>query len=434
VRWVAVPAERPRIALRTLGCKVNRAESEALAEALAEAATVVMDSGEDADVVVVNTCTVTAEADAKARKAVRHALARGASAVVVTGCLAILDPEGLRAIDARVVVEADRSALPRRVAELAGADPDARTPRASGPAMPGRIRVMVKVQDGCDHRCTYCIVPDARGSSASVPTADVLARVDALARAGVPEVVLTGVNIGRYRDPAGAFDLASLLEGITATPIGRVRLSSIEPLHLDRRLLGRLAALPKVVPHLHVPLQSGCDRTLDAMGRGYTAVQYSAVLAEARAAVPGLSLTTDVIAGFPGESDADFAESLAFVEGAGFTRLHVFRYSRRAGTPAAARADQLPPAVKVARARGLRELSERLLGAHADARVGTEITACVERVSGGCARGTADDSLAVDMAAARRRPGETVRVRIDGTDGRSYRATVLESPVTISLP
>ncbi len=422
-----MPADRPLIALRTLGCKVNRTESEALAEELSSAASIVMDSDDGADVVVVNTCTVTGEADAKARKAVRHALASGAGTVVVTGCLAVIDPDGLRSLDPRVVVETDRGSLARRVAELARIDllGDGAGPRVGRGT--SRTRVMVKVQDGCDRRCAYCIVPDARGVPRSDRTADVLARVRSLASAGVPEVVLTGVNIGRYRDADGAPDLAALLRAVAATRIARVRVSSIEPLDLTGDLLDALAGEPKVVRHLHVPLQSGCDRTLGAMGRGYTARDFARTLAAARAALPALSVTTDVIAGFPGESDADFAESLRFVQRAGFTRLHVFRYSPRAGTPAASRPDQVPPALRAARAGALREVSDRLLESHANARVGTESTACVERVAGGRARGTSDDSLTVEMPASDLVPGRIVRVRIDGTDGRSYRASVLES-------
>jgi threonylcarbamoyladenosine tRNA methylthiotransferase MtaB len=424
---VAVLADPPRIALRTLGCRVNRTESEALAEALGGACTVAMDSDDGADVVVINTCTVTGEADAKARKAVRHALGHGASTVVVTGCLAVMDPHGLLDLDPRVVVVPAGPELARRVAELAGVDIECGPRPVTHPGGLGRIRVMVKVQDGCDHRCSYCIVPDARGVARSVPTADVLERVRALAASGVPEVVLTGVNIGRYGDPTGARDLASLIAGVAATAIGRVHLSSIEPLDLDERLLGILSGSAKVVPHLHVPLQSGCDRTLAAMARSYGADGFARALAAARAALPDLSVTTDVIAGFPGETDADFAESLSFVENADFTRLHVFRYSARPGTPAAARTDQVAPEVKAARAQAMREASQELLRTHADARVGTEVTMCIERVRGDMASGTADDSLPVEVPAPGRVRGQVVRVRIDEADGRGYRGAVLES-------
>jgi threonylcarbamoyladenosine tRNA methylthiotransferase MtaB len=410
-----VAAEPPRIALRTLGCKVNRTESEALAEALAGSCTVVIDSDEGA-VVVVNTCTVTGEADAKARKAIRHALAAGAGTVVVTGCLAAIDPEGLEALDPRVVVEPDRAALAGRVSRLAGVEPGDAASVPVRPATLGRIRVMVKVQDGCDHRCTYCIVPDARGPARSVPTAAVVARVSALALAGAAEVVLTGVNIGRYGDPAGAPDLAALVEAVAATPIARLRLSSIEPPDLDLPLLGAISRAAKVVPHLHVPLQSGCDSTLDAMGRGYCTAQYASVLEEARAAIPGLAVTTDVIVGFPGETDADFSQSLAFVEACAFAKLHVFRYSRRAGTPAAIRTDQLPPFVKAARAARMRALGERLAAAYALGRVGQVASVLVERCAGGLAEGTSEDHLRVRFRGSAA-VGQVVRVALAEADG-----------------
>jgi len=419
-----VGASRPRIALRTLGCKVNRTESEALADALSGSCDVLMDADSGADIVVINTCTVTGEADAKARKAVHRALAAGCEAVVVTGCLASIDPDGLRALDVRVVVEADRSRLPGRIAALAGVGP---LGGGASAVARGRTRVMVKVQDGCDRRCAYCIVPDARGVPTSVGTEDIVRRVTSLASGGTPEVVLTGINIGRYRDDTGAPDLASLVERVAATGIGRVRISSIEPLDLDGTLLSALAAEPAVVRHLHVPLQSGCDRTLGEMGRGYTAAEFDAVLDRARAALPGLSLTTDVIVGFPGETDEDFAASMGFVEQAGFTRLHVFRYSPRRGTPAAARVDHVPPDVRSARAEAMRGLSDRLLAAHARSRVGDTTSVCVERIEGGRARGTSNDSLQVGMDAAGLLRGDVVRVRIDGEDGRGFIGTVLES-------
>lgn len=418
---------RPRIALRTLGCKVNRTESEALADALSGACDVVMDTDQGADVVVVNTCTVTGEADAKARKAVRRALEAGPVAVVVTGCLAAVDPEGLRALDPRVVVEPDKAALASRVAALAGTGP----PKGATAAVRrGRTRVMVKVQDGCDRRCAYCIVPDARGLPSSVPSAAIVRRVTALIAAGAPEAVLTGINIGRYRDGDAAQDLAALVRLVAATGMGRVRISSIEPHDLDARLLSTLAAEPAVVPHLHVPLQSGCDKTLAEMGRGYTAAEFADVLRRARAALPGLSLTTDVIVGFPGETDEDFAASMEFVKRAGFTRLHVFRYSSRHGTPAAARPDQVPAPLRAARAREMRALSDELLQAHARARVGSVTTVCVERVADGRARGTGDDSLHVSVPADGLRTGSVVRVLIDGAEGSGLVGTVLESLLT----
>lgn len=413
---------RPRIALRTLGCKVNRTESEALADALSGECDVVMDTDAAADVVVVNTCTVTGEADSKARKAVRHALLGGSAAVVVTGCLAAVDPDGLRALDPRVVVEADRTLLALRVASIVGAGVgEAKAVRRS------RTRVMVKVQDGCDRRCSYCIVPDARGLPTSVSTASIVERVAALAASNTPEVVLTGINIGRYCDDAGAPDLAALVGLVADTGIGRVRISSIEPLDVDQRFLSALSAESALVRHLHVPLQSGCDRTLFEMGRGYDSARFAEILQHARHALPGLSVTTDVIVGFPGETDDDFAVSMQFIEQAGFTRLHVFRYSPRRGTTASRRVDQVVPGVRSSRADAMRGLSDRMWRTYARARVGSVTTVCVERVTGDRARGTGDDSLQVEMPATGLVRGDVARVRIEGVDGPGFVGTVLES-------
>jgi threonylcarbamoyladenosine tRNA methylthiotransferase MtaB len=416
-----VRAEHPRVAIRTLGCKVNRSESEALAEALLGWDIALVDDESAADLVVVNTCTVTGEADAKARKEVRRALAAMAGPIVVTGCLASLDPAGLRALDPRVLVESDRAALSSRVGELLGEDlrcPPVGT-RAAAPRGAFRTRVMVKVQDGCDRRCAYCIVPDARGGPRSVPADDVLARVSGLARAGAPEVVLTGINIGGYADPTAGFrDLSDLMRAVAACGARRVRVSSIEPLDLTDRFIEAVSTVPEVVPHLHIPLQSGCERTLSAMGRGYSASYFADMLARARRALPSLAVTSDVIVGFPGETDADFSESLAFVEACGFVRLHVFRYSQRAGTPAAAIPVQVAPAVKAARAAQMRALSDRAAQAHARARTGQLAWVLVERVEGDVARGTTEDGMRVRIAGTGVRPRDVVEVTlVTGPDG-----------------
>ncbi|MDO8915561.1 MAG: tRNA (N(6)-L-threonylcarbamoyladenosine(37)-C(2))-methylthiotransferase MtaB [Coriobacteriia bacterium] len=439
-----------RVAVRTLGCKVNRTESESLIEELLGAGAVLVEEA-DADFVVVNTCTVTAEADAKARKAVRHALrAPRGPIVIVTGCLAALDPAGLAALDSRVVVDADKERLAQRVIarvlpgpgttlrsvkasagdpsplrgspglqNLASGGPETGHPRAF------RTRATVKVQDGCDHRCAYCIVPDARGAPRSVPASNVVDRVAALIAGGVREVVLTGVNIGRYTG-----GLARLVTQVAATGIERIRISSIEPIDLTPALLATLARTPAVMPHLHVPLQSGCDTTLAAMGRGYDTAAFADSIARARDAMPGLALTTDIIVGFPGESAADFAESLAFVEACGFSRLHVFRYSPRPGTPAAAMSERPDPREVADRARRMRALGERLSSAHARARVGGRARVLVERVGDEVATGTTEDYLHVTVrlspAVTAPRPGDVVPATITAAERGSAWAVLAE--------
>ena len=396
IRSMGAAGHDVAVAFRTLGCKVNRVESDSIAaELLGRGARIVEE--DEAEVVVINTCTVTAEADAKARKAIRQALkAEREPVVVVTGCLAALDTPALRALGGRVVVESDKERVAARVADLLGLDALAES-RASTAARAGagfRTRAALKIEDGCDNFCTYCIVPRARGVPRGVPLAEVLAEAEVLVAAGVREIVLTGINIGRYRDSATGADLAGLIVAVARTGIQRLRLSSIEPPDLTERLISALAETPAVCEHLHVPLQSGSDAVLSAMGRAYSTGEYRRRLAVARAAIPGLAVTTDVIAGFPGETDEAHAETLAFVEEMGFAKLHVFRYSVRPGTPAAAMV-QVAPEVRSERAAEIRALGDGMRRRFAASRMGCDAEVLVERVVDGLVSGTTRDYLKV---------------------------------------
>lgn len=387
-----------RVHVKTLGCKVNRVESNRFATDLMSMGVTVSDI-DDATVVVINTCTVTGEADAKARKAVRQALkAARHPVVVVTGCLAALDAGGLREMDRRVVVEADKERVVTRVVEILGIDPH-QVSCTQGSVACGtgfRTRGSIKVQDGCDNRCTYCIVPDARGLPRATPLRHVVAEAEQLVSAGVAEIVLTGINIGRYRD--GDADLASVVSRVADTGVRRIRLSSIEPPDLTQRLLDVLAFTPAVCEHLHVPLQSGSDRILSAMGRHYDAARYLELIGLARSAVPGLAVTTDVIAGFPGETDADHRATVDLVTEARFSKLHVFRYSVRPGTPAAALV-QLDPAVRSSRAAELRDVGAQARASFIQERSGSRAEVLVEESVGERWRGTTRDYLRVTFQA-----------------------------------
>ena len=409
------------VAFRTLGCKVNRVESDSIAaELLGRGARVV---GEDeAAVVVINTCTVTAEADAKARKAVRQALrATRAPVVVVTGCLAAVDAPALSALGERVVVESDKERVALRVAGLLGLDVDPQSHvKARARAGEGfRTRAMLKIEDGCDNFCTYCIVPRARGVPRAVTLARALAEAEGLAQAGTREIVLTGINIGRYRDLATGADLADLIGAVARTGIERLRLSSIEPPDLTKRLLAVLASTPAVCEHIHVPLQSGSDAVLSAMGRAYTTAEFAERIAAARGAIPGLAVTTDLIAGFPGETDDQHAETVAFVERMDFAKLHVFRYSVRPGTLAASMS-QVAPEVRSLRAAELRALGDQASERHVASRSGEMAEVLVERVAGSVASGTTRDYLKVAFPATpETKVGDVVRVAVSpaGTPG-----------------
>ena len=377
-------------AVVNLGCKVNRVESDDASARLAARGTETAEA--DADLIVVNTCTVTGEAEKKTRKAVRRALrANDRARVLVTGCAAAVDAAFYEALDPRVRVVGKA-----RLAEEIEAWCDSEGVSAAPPLLPVgpgfRTRVGVKVQDGCDNACTYCIVHVARGRATSRAADDVVRECAEYARAGAGEIVLTGINLGSYcdgarRDPS-ATRLAGLLRRLLdatadlhapgAFPV-RFRISSIEPRDVDDALVDLLAAADgRVCRHLHLPLQAGSSKVLREMARPYDADRFRALVERLYAAVPGLALSTDVIAGFPGETDAEFQETLELARACRFAKIHAFPYSRRAGTPAAERPDQVPPAVKAARAAQLRALGDELRAAERARRAGTVELALVE--------------------------------------------------------
>jgi threonylcarbamoyladenosine tRNA methylthiotransferase MtaB len=366
--------------VHNLGCKVNRVESDALTTSLM-AAGATPTAAHSADLIIINTCTVTAEADAKARQAVRQAAQNARHPwVIVTGCAAVVDPNAYADLADKVVVIPNKQlALLRAEELLAGvAAPSGTVP----PVQEGVLfntRVGIKVQDGCDNRCTFCIVNRARGQAVSVPFAQIRAQVKAAQEQGSHEIVLTGINLGCYHD--GSRDLTALLEELLAQTQGvRFRLSSLEPQDLPHGLGALISASQgRVCAHLHLPLQSGSNAVLAAMGRRYDTQSYAALVGELRRELPSLALTTDVIVGFPGETQADFEATCAFCEAMAFSKLHVFRYSRREGTPAAAYPQQVAPEVKAERSLRLRELGAVLRERDALGRVGTRENVVVER-------------------------------------------------------
>ena len=395
----------------TLGCKVNRVESDSFEAALTAAGLDHDVSLESSDIVVVNTCTVTSEADSKVRKSVRRAVRESPHATVfVTGCAASIDPDALSALDPRVRVVVDKSTVVPAILESLGMEAAAFDVSAHPPAGGSRTRVPVKIQDGCGNACTYCIIHVARGPERSESTTAVLATIENAVTAGVREVVLTGINLGRYSTDDAA-DLAALLVLIEATGIDRVRLSSIEPPDITESLIATIADTPSFMPHLHIPLQSGSDKVLAEMGRRYTTAEFAGIVDRLRAEIPGIALTTDVIVGFPGETDDDFAATHDFVERMGFSKVHVFRYSQRDGTPAAGRADQVDPRLKAERAAALIELSSRLREKAIDGRTTGTYSVLVENIEDGTATGTSQDYFRVAFAAGPDvRTGEVVDV------------------------
>jgi len=401
---------RPRASLYTLGCKVNQYETREAAAELLRLGYQVVPFGQPADVCVVNTCSVTHDADAKSRAALRRARRTGDDPLVVaTGCYVETAPEQVAGMDevGVVVRNPDKPRLAEIVDEalrrsgrlLFPLEEHASASVAEAPAggelirlihagegTLARTRAVIKIQDGCNHFCSFCIIPFTRGRLRSRAAAEVLAEAWELARMGYRELVLTGICIGDYGDERG-FEargerdpLALLLEELAAIPgIERIRMSSIDPADTSQDLLDTMARLPEVCRHLHLSLQAGDEEILQQMRRRYTAEQFRDLVRRIYAAMPDAGLTCDVIVGFPGETEAQFQETVRLCEEARFCKLHAFPYSERSGTLAARLVDDVPPAEKARRVQELLRLSDRLGLQFAEGHLGETVTILVEQ-------------------------------------------------------
>jgi threonylcarbamoyladenosine tRNA methylthiotransferase MtaB len=376
-----------RIHLRMLGCRLNQAEIDTLARQFQQQGHEIVADPALADRFVVNTCAVTQEATVSSRKLVRELhRANDTAEITVTGCYAHIAPEEIGVLPgvARIVDNLGKDTL---VEQITGVPVETFDHEPISRELPagalGRTRAFVKVQDGCDNSCTFCITTVARGEGRSRSVAEVLDEIHYLAECGYQEIVLTGVHLGSYGHDFGQVDgLRSLVETILAqTSIPRVRLSSLEPWDLSPEFFD-LWQDTRLCRHLHLPLQSGCDATLRRMRRNTTRTEFRALVAAARARIPGLSITTDVIVGFPGETDEEFATSVAFVEEMDFAGLHVFRYSRRPGTPAARMKGHVSSEAKKQRSAHLRTLSAGLERRFAGCFQGQMLPVLWEQVTG----------------------------------------------------
>jgi threonylcarbamoyladenosine tRNA methylthiotransferase MtaB len=357
----------------TLGCRLNQADTDQMQTQLQAGGWRTVEANAAPDVVVINTCTVTARAELSDRQAIRRARRANPNArIVVTGCWAQTSPAEIAALGGvdLVLGNAGKARLPALLAELAPGRSAPRIevadlggarvpPLAPRPHLNGRARAFVKVQDGCQHRCAFCIVPFARGGSRSLEPAVVEDQVRLLVAGGHPEVVLTGVDLGHYgADLAPRSNLAALLARLVQVQGLRwLRLSSLLPAYFSDDVLAILTTSPVIAPHFHVPLQSGSDRVLRRMRRPYTVATYRRVIERLATALPRLGLGADVIVGFPGETAADFAATRALVEALPFSYLHVFPYSERRGTEAARLPGRVDASTVAGRARALREVA-----------------------------------------------------------------------------
>jgi threonylcarbamoyladenosine tRNA methylthiotransferase MtaB len=384
------------IAITTLGCKINQFESAAMTQALQKDGFSIVPFSGPADIYLINSCTVTAKTDAESRRLIRRATRLNPQArVVVTGCYAqmagaeLLGTPGVNLIlgnsEKRDIVGflRDMGDEPRAVVT----DISLQKSGDSAPleSFAEHTRAFLQVQNGCDARCAYCIVPFARGASRSVAPDEALEAMTSFTAKGFKEIVLTGIHLGGYGlDLHPQTNLLELLKRVEAlAAVNRLRVGSVEPTEVSAELVSFLAGSDMVCPHLHLPLQSGSDGVLSRMNRGYTTEFYRGVVQELVRAVPDICLGTDLIAGFPGETEVEFAETYRFIEELPLAYLHVFPFSPRPGTPAATMTPQLHSRVVKERAEALRVLSEQKKHAYAERFVGRELQVLVQRDAGG---------------------------------------------------
>ncbi len=355
-----------KIAFKTLGCRLNQYETDALASTFSSNNYNVVDYEDQADVYVVNTCTVTKQSDTKSRNIIRQATRKNEDALmVVTGCMVNNHREKLEESLGNVtyfVENEEKSQIYGLIdahfkGEVFHPKKDATNLFSYEAAKDTfHTRSMIKIQDGCDNFCTFCIIPSVRGRATSRPTEEILENIKHVVGFGFKEIVLTGVNIGRYEHEGLKFD--DLVEQVLELPGDfRVRISSIEPEGFTPKLY-KLFNHPKLTPHLHLCIQSGSDKTLLKMRRMYTVDEFRTIVTDIRKEIPDFNFTTDVIVGFPGESEEDFQETIDVVQEIGFSHIHTFKYSLREGTRAARMPEHIPDKVKSARSEVIRELTE----------------------------------------------------------------------------
>lgn len=432
-----MPQDTTRVFFNTLGCRLNQAESDSMAEQLALRGAARVGPAEACDLVVVNTCTVTREATKASRAAIRRAVSAHPEAkVVVVGCYAVSDPDEVAAIEGVDVVLGNDD-KERFVEEL-----DTRTsmapllqigmratPSAAHKPAPVRVRANLKAQTGCDEWCTFCIIPTTRGPLRSLDEDSIVAEARSRVLAGARELVLTGVHLGKYRYEGGGNeqDLVGLFRRLLDIEgVWRLRLSSILSRHLTPGVVDFIASEPRMCRYLHVPLQSGDDDVLEAMHRPYRIEEYVASVTRVKEAVPGLALATDIIVGFPGETEEAFQRTLRVVRALEFSKLHVFRYSPRSNTPAAAMAGEPRGDVKRHRSKRLIQLGNEIRTRFLEAHLGRALEVLVEdeRVIDGVpvCSGQTDDYVRVwfegggllgEIAQV-----EGARLRADGIEGR----------------
>lgn len=398
-----------RIAFMTLGCKVNQADTASMQELFRQAGYTVCDFTEEADVYVVNTCVVTNTGQQKSRQMIRRAIRKENDAlIVVTGCYPQTAAEEVKAIngvdliigtqDRAKIVMLVEAALEKKQNQIEDEvrpwEQGVQFEEMSGGNEADKTRAYLKIQEGCNQYCSYCIIPYARGPIRSRNLHSIREEVQRLTEAGYKEIVLIGIHLGCYgkemKDGTTLYDAVQAALSVPA--LQRLRLGSLESVEVEERLLDLMETDKRLCPHLHLPLQSGCDKVLKDMHRPYDTKRFATLLEQIRKKVPGIAVTTDVIVGFPGETEEEFAATCDFVKQCGFAKMHVFPYSKRKGTPAAARQDQIPEKVKKKRAENLAELDREMQQAYFVENIGKAHTVLVEQVVSKTTAGSGADN------------------------------------------
>jgi len=416
------------VGIYTLGCKVNQYESEAIAEKFSACGFSVQQPTDSCDVYVINTCTVTAESDRKAKQFIRRAIHKNSNAyILVTGCLSQTQADTVAAIDGVDFVcgNAQKLAVVEEACRLVAGHtkPDSPTVMLSPPDAMGfepmhitkfdRTRAYIKIEDGCENHCTYCIIPTARGRVRSKSPTAVLEEIRTLTAGGCKEIVLTGIETASYGKDLDGYGLADLLCEIDRIPgVGRIRLGSLDPSLMKQSFVDRIASLSSLAHHFHISMQSGSDRILAKMKRKYNRTMALEGIKRLRLAMPDVQFTTDMIVGFPGETEEDFADSVRFVEEAAFLMVHVFPYSKRAGTPAATMSDQIPQSVKHKRVKALSEVAERTRMGILEQVIGQELDVLFETDGDGVSYGHTGNFIQVSCQTEKPLQGCIGQVRI----------------------
>ena len=418
-----------KIAICTLGCKVNQYESQAMEQELLRRGHQLTGFDGPADAYIINTCTVTAVSDKKCRNIIRRARKQAPESVVaVCGCYAQTDPQAVAELGVDVVsgsagrmdfLDRLEGQLQRRGSQVVTVDramERRQFERLPAGGQEGRTRAMLKVEDGCANFCSYCVIPYARGPVRSLPLAEAVEQAKGLREAGYRELVITGIEISSWgRDLEGRPDFLTLVEQVCrAAPELRVRLGSLEPRTITPEFCQRAAALPNLCPHFHLSLQSGCDATLARMNRKYDSKRFNESVKLLREAFQDPGITTDLIVGFPQETQKEFDQTLDFIRKCGFSAMHIFPYSRRPGTPAAAMDGQIPKAVQEERARQAMAVAEEMKQTYLNRQVGRAFPVLFEEERNGLWQGHAPNYVLVHMQGENLR-NQVRRVGITGT-------------------